>query len=88
MSRPQDALGHIGPVTSTVTVTPSDSAVISPPLRGILLETAGALKVTYADGTVDTFASGGLAAGVWHPMYDITLVWDTGTDTQVIHGGR
>lgn len=85
--RPQDALGHFGPVQS-FTVTPSDTTEYSPPLRGILLETAGAVKVGYPDGTTDTFSSGALTAGVWHPLYNITKVFDTDTDAITIHCGR
>lgn len=86
--RPQDAIGHMGPVGPTLTITKSDSTTYSPPLRGLLLGVAGAIVVEYSDGTQDTFASGHLAAGVWHPLYDITKVLSTGTDATGIHAGR
>lgn len=87
-ARAPDALGHMGPLTSTIAVTTSDSTIYSPPLRGILIGSAGTLKLQYADGTEDTFASGHLAAGVFHPLYDVVMVFATGTSATGIHAGR
>ena len=56
------------------------------PARAILLESAGAVKITGGDGVTATFASGALAVGVWHPMI-VVRVWDTGTDTITIKLG-
>jgi hypothetical protein len=48
------------------------------PPRAFAVYTAGALKVTSMDGTVDTFADGELSLGVLYPM-SIRRAWTTGT---------
>lgn len=53
--------------------------------RALYLEVTGTVKVTFADGTVDTLVN--LTSGVWHPMA-VTLVWHTGTTASLgIHAG-
>ena len=67
------AVGSETLVYSSTDATPSRGGGVT---RGLYLEVAGTVKVTWADGTVDTLV--GLAAGVIHPMA-ITLLWKTGT---------
>lgn len=43
-------------------------------VRGLLISTAGTLKVTWADASVDT-----LVLGVGFYVFDITLIWHTGS---------
>lgn len=57
-------------------VTPSDTTVIEPLTRGVLVTVAGALAVEYADGTQHTI--GEVAQGVIHPM-QVRKVLSTGT---------
>lgn len=54
--------------------------------RKFLVGTAGTLRVTTAGGTVINFASGELAAGVWHDM-QVRRVHDTGTTATGIKAG-
>ena len=69
-------------VYSSVDAVPSRAGGVA---RGLYLEVAGTVKLTFADGTVDTLV--GLAAGVWHPMA-VSLVWHTGTTGSLgIHFG-
>ena len=57
----------------------SDSADFTTfPIRGVSFATAGAIKVTTADGDTVTIPSGALAAGGIHPMR-LRRVWSTGT---------
>ncbi len=51
--------------------------------RALLVDVAGAVKVTYADGLADTVT---LVAGVWHPM-QVKIVWSTGTTATGLHAG-
>lgn len=71
------------PVKRYSPITPSDTADLLYPGRGILLGTAGTIKVTDTDGTEVSIP---LAAGVWHPM-EVVRVWSTGTDAGVVSGG-
>jgi len=63
-------------------ITPSDSATITV-TRGLLVDVAGNVKVTYADGLVDTVA---LSAGMWHGM-QVKVIWETDTTATGIHAG-
>ena len=56
-------------------ITPSDTVDLINKGRGLLVDTAGTVKVTYEDGSIDTVT---LTAGFWHPMRP-TRVWTTGT---------
>lgn len=47
-------------------------------VRWLLISTAGTLKMTFADGTVDSHV---LAVGLY--PYDVTLIWHTGSSTVV-----
>lgn len=47
----------------------------------VLLDAVGALKVTDHAGNDVTFASGDLAANVWHPM-NVRRIWSTGSGSQ------
>ena len=69
-------------ISRSVAITLSNSATIKP-TRAILLDVAGAVKVTYADGAIDTVT---LIAGVWHPMR-VTVLWATGTTATGLHAG-
>ena len=69
-------------VRRSLAITPSDSTSIDP-TRGLLVDVAGAVKVTYIDGATDTVS---LAAGVWHPM-QVAVIWSTGTTATGIHAG-
>ena len=73
----------ISPIERSVTVTPNDSADLTNVTRALLVDVAGAVKVTYLDGTTDDSY---LAAGVWHAMRAVR-VWSTGTDATGIHAG-
>ncbi len=59
-------------------VTPSDSADLTTPTRGVSFATAGALKVTTVGGQEVTIPSGALAAGIIHPL-QVKRIWSTGT---------
>ncbi len=85
--RAVDALGSFGPIKPR-TITPSDSTTYNPPLRGLLIEEQGAVKIGYSNGETDTFADGALLVGVVYPFYDIAMVYDTGTDSITIHCGK
>ena len=69
-------------VHTSETVTPSDTALLSNPGRGLLISVAGVVKVGYADGSTD---SPSLSAQMWHPM-EVTQVFETGTDAAVLAG--
>ena len=69
-------------LVGSATITASDSTVIEA-TRALLVDVAGAVKVTYARGLTDTVT---LAAGVWHPM-QVTVIWSTGTTATGLHAG-
>lgn len=62
--------------TAGAAITPSDSVVIEPLTRGVLVTVAGALAVEYADGTQHVI--GEVAQGIAHPL-QIRKVLATGT---------
>lgn len=62
--------------THGTNITKSDTAMIEPLTRGILIGTAGDLAVEYADGTAHIIT--GLAAGVIHPL-QVRRILSTGT---------
>lgn len=53
------------------------------PIRGVVMDAVGALKVDLVEASAITFQSGMLAAGIIHPL-QITKVYKTGTGTQNI----
>lgn len=72
-----------GPVTGgAVAVTPSDSTVYDPPLRGLYINGSGTVAIVFADAT--TF-SGTLATGIIHPIAGIGKVMSTGTTATGIY---
>ena len=66
-------------------ITPNDSADLSEVTRAISFATAGTLRVTMQDGTTINYLSGGLAAGVMHPV-GVERVHSTGTTVTGIVG--
>lgn len=74
------------PGRDIVPVTKSDT-VADPagPFRGIVIGTAGIIKVTMASGETRTIPSGVLAAGVIHPL-SFTRVWNGTTTATDIYG--
>lgn len=70
-------------VGKSETVTPSDTAKLTSPGRGILVDVAGTVKVGYKDGTTDIVT---LVAGIWHPMLAFQ-VFVTDTSATGIHIG-
>lgn len=78
--------GLIGPVTHSEPVTASDTDTASnvpPGTRGLLVDSAGAVKVKFKSGATDTIQ---LTAGVWHAIR-IAHVYATGTTATGIHAG-
>ena len=75
--------GLSSPITGSVAITPSDSTDLAITTRGILVDVAGNVKVTFVDDTTDTV---NLAASMWHGMR-VKRVWATGTTATGIHGG-
>ena len=73
----------ISPIRHSLAVTPHDSNNLATPCRAVLVGAAGNIKVTYENGTVDTFY---LEAGMWHAMY-VLRIWSTGTTATGIHAG-
>lgn len=70
------------PIRYSVEVTPSDTDDIKP-CRALSVTVAGLVKVTYANGVVDSVQ---LAAGMWHGMY-VKRVWSAVTTATGIHAG-
>jgi len=71
------------PAYDLVPVTKSDTGDangndVGGPFRGLLITTAGTLKITTAADEDRSFASGELAANIIHPIR-FKRVWDTGT---------
>lgn len=69
-------------IRGSAAITPNDTTTITP-TRAILVDVEGAVKVTYADGMVDTV---NLTSGSWHPM-SVKIIWSTGTTATGIHAG-
>ena len=63
-------------ISSSRSVTPSDTLDLDPYASSILVGVTGDVHLTYVNGAEDTLA---LAAGMWHPMRSIRKVWSTGT---------
>ena len=77
-----DSPDRIYGATDGQSVTPSDSADLAIGFcRGILVGTAGAVRVTLVSGTLVTFPS--LVAGVIHPI-SATRIWASGTSASSI----
>jgi len=64
----------------SATITASDSTTIEA-TRGLSVDVAGNVKVTYIDGLVDTLY---LAAGMIHPM-QVKVIWSTSTTATGLH---
>lgn len=77
---------RVGGIIGGKSHTPADADFADGIWHALLVETAGVVKVTYYDDTVDSIY---LAAGIWHPM-QLKRVWSTGTDggITVVHLGR
>ena len=69
-------ISAIESVNRSYPVTASDTVDIAQGVTEALnVTTAGAYKVTYGNGVVDTV---NLAAGIWHPI-NVRRVWSTGS---------
>lgn len=68
--------GETLPAVTGRTFTASDTAVIEPLTRAVLVTVAGAVAVEYQDGTTHTI--GELAKGVMHPL-QVRRILATGT---------
>jgi hypothetical protein len=68
--------------SGAVKITPSDSASLSAPVRGLVVSVAGDVKVVMVDNTVATIY---LAAGIIHPLI-VTKIYSTGTAATGIIG--
>jgi hypothetical protein len=78
--------GNYGPLTGgAVAVTKSDVTTYDPPLRGLYLDGAGTVTITFVDGSTFT---GSPATGVFHPIAGIYKVMSTGTSATGIVGFR
>lgn len=75
-------LDDIVSIKYSVPVTPSDVDDINP-CRALLVATAGVVKVTYSQGTVDKVY---LEAGIWQPMY-VKRVWAANLTATDVHAG-
>ena len=64
------------PAQGATLLTPSDSADLAIPSRGLYVGATGNVKVTMRGG--DTLLFTGLAAGIIHPL-SVTRVWATTT---------
>lgn len=85
-STPDRRITSIEGIAKSYAVSPSDSVDLPNGVTtGILVDTAGAVKVTYKDGTVSEVY---LIAGQWHLM-EVTRIWATtvGTIAQGIEAG-
>lgn len=71
-------------VRGSYAITPSDTDQVATMTKFLLVDVAGAVKVTLEDGTTDTIT---LIAGVWHKI-SVKQVWFTGTTATGIHGGH
>jgi hypothetical protein len=78
MSRSIHDISQINSLFDYYNATKSDTVNETGKTRAILLSEEGELKVTNHEGREVTFASGELAAGIWHPMA-VKRVWNTGT---------
>lgn len=73
----------VAPIRYSIAVAPDDSADLSMPARALLVGVAGDVKLTYANGSIDTLF---LEAGMWHAMF-VRRIWSTGTTATGIHAG-
>ena len=71
----------ISAVVGGASITPNDSSDLTFPHRGLLLDTDGALKVSFRDGTTVSFT--GLKAGVIYP-FQCQRIFATGTDSAAV----
>lgn len=74
--RPGDPRSHIVGATDAFLITPNDSVNLIKLTRGLLVGTAGAVRVTMLSGAVITFPT--LSAGIIHPL-QVVRVHSTGT---------
>ena len=73
--------GLTSPLTSVVSVTPSDVSTLTTSSRAIYVGVSGDVKITDVDGNTTTLTS--LAAGVFHPVR-AAQIWATGTTATFI----
>ena len=72
------------PAYTLEAVTESDTdADPNGPFRGIMVLTAGTVKITTQGGDDVAFADGEIATGIIHPIR-VTRVWSTGTTATVL----
>jgi hypothetical protein len=78
--------GHVDRIidsyTGAVSITPSDSTLLSSPVRALIVAVDGNLNLTFFDGSQATIAV--VAGGVYHFL--VTQVWATGTTATGIVG--
>ena len=67
---------NVGPGTRAFNVTPDNNNDLEHVTRAVVLNVAGVLKVTTADG--DTVTTPTLNAGQFHPM-SVRRIWSEGT---------
>lgn len=77
-------LDPASPGVGSIPITPSDAAVLTPPIRSLYCATAGDVKFTGIDGTVDIWP---VPANFIIPVA-MSLVWATGTTATGLHGVR
>ncbi|MBN2231709.1 MAG: hypothetical protein JW781_02665 [Deltaproteobacteria bacterium] len=71
------------PAEECVSITPSDAANLTNPIRGLYVGVSGDVKIVDMRGNTITFA--GLAAGIIHPIRAVK-VFDTDTTATDIVG--
>jgi hypothetical protein len=82
MSALSDELkGGLAAYRGSVTITPDDSNDLLKITRGIVADSGNVVKMTFVDGTTDTIS---LLSGLAYP-FQLTRIWDTGTDATGIH---
>ena len=84
--RPQDSLGLTGPLVGGQAITASDTTTYSPLLRGLYVGVSGDVRVIFGGGDDVIFTN--LAAGVIHPIADISQIMSTSTNATGIVCGQ
>lgn len=84
MARENEALqGVTAPAQGSVTVSTSDTAVISPMCKGLYVGVGGNVKIRMPDGSTPTYT--GMLVGVLYP-FQFDMVFATGTSASSIVG--